>query len=345
MVSTTGGNVLKAVMFWVRRGCPWPLVLCLRGETSSREHLRAGRRFILTRSGCSSACLALVANPRWRRDRYSDVAVRSTATVPIEAGGTPLFTPLGKGMWVMKSDVHHRERKRSCGPSLVKAGRCRKRSQRKNSNRRKRAENGNTKTLKLYTYNMFSWTHARGEEIMDWDGDIVALQETKLDQQYLEKARSFCSARNWTIYHGSPSPVCPKMKRGNKRGVGVLTSPGLALQPVKPNSPTWTKLNGMGRIVVVKMPPTVDLPRGVWIISVYAPLQSDPQRKAFNALFWETLCEWDMQIPMIMLGDWNGQFDANHATCPLLMKLLGPGGPFLDAHDLLKVDVGFTYYS
>ena len=225
------------------------------------------------------------------------------------------------------------------------AGKCRKRSSRKRLNKLRHAENGNTDNLKVVCFNMFSWTPARADEIMGWDGDVFALQETKLDRNHLDNARRFCSARQWNLYHGMPSPTCAKMKRGNQLGVGILSSPGLALQPVKPNSPTWTRVNSMGRVVVAKLPPSDSLPRGLWIASVYAPLQGSPQREAFNTLFWELVCEWDMQTPVVMLGDWNGSFGDHQTTCPLLMKLIGPGGPFADAHDLVRSEVQFTYYS
>ena len=142
-----------------------------------------------------------------------------------------------------------------------------------------------------------------------------------------------------------PSPTCAKMKRGNQLGVGILSSPGLALKPVKPNSPTWTRVNSLGRLIVAKLPSSDALPHGLWIASVYTPLQGSPQREAFNSMFWELVCEWDMQTPIVLLGDCNGSFGDHQPTCPLLMKLLGPGGPFLDAHDLMRSVVKFSYYS
>ena len=59
----------------------------------------------------------------------------------------------------------------------------------------------------------------------------------------------------------------------------------------------------------------------------------------------EHLHALDMQIPTLLLGDFNGALfperdflstsGSRRAVCPLLAHLLGPGGAWLDVHAIL----------
>ena len=73
------------------------------------------------------------------------------------------------------------------------------------------------------------------------------------------------------------------------------------------------------------------------MFSVHAPLQDDAQRSGFNSEFLEMIATIDMQVPTIFLGDFNGTVSPGRdynsgagVVCPLLSRLLGPGGPLLD---------------
>ena len=84
---------------------------------------------------------------------------------------------------------------------------------------------------------------------------------------------------------------------------------------------------------------------------MYAPLPRDPGREAFNGTFLEFVAALDMQVPTLLLGDFNGTVapDWDHRSgagpvCPLLTRLLGPGGPFIDLQvSVSPEDWGFTF--
>ena len=91
----------------------------------------------------------------------------------------------------------------------------------------------------------------------------------------------------------------------------------------------------MCRVHAVLVPPRPDLPLGVRLFSVYAPLQRDGARDEFTRLFLEMVAVLDMQIPTLVLGDFNGTVSpcrdyssGDGPVCGLLSRLLGPGGPF-----------------
>ena len=48
------------------------------------------------------------------------------------------------------------------------------------------------------------------------------------------------------------------------------------------------------------------MPRGLRVFSVYALLQRDPVRDIFTRLFLDMVAALDMQIPTLMMGDFNG---------------------------------------
>ena len=132
------------------------------------------------------------------------------------------------------------------------AGAVRKRSDRLLANRTMRAMNGNTveEFLFIATWNMFSWTQHLGDEVMGWDRDVIALQETKLDHINLKHAIALCQRNGWRLHHGAPSPISARMKRGNKNGVGLVSPRNCAethqthVASVDENSPDGTTEGG-----------------------------------------------------------------------------------------------------
>ena len=53
----------------------------------------------------------------------------------------------------------------------------------------------------------------------------------------------------------------------------------------------------------------------------------------------------DMQIPALFMGDFNGMVapyrdypSGEGSVCPLLTRLLGPGGPLLDLHLVVSLE-------
>ena len=113
----------------------------------------------------------------------------------------------------------------------------------------------------------------------------------------------------------------------------------------------------MGRLHAVRLGPFPTLPHGLLIVSIYAPLQEHGQatlRERFVNAFQEFSHVLDMQVPTLLVGDFNGSLnpacDFAHTStqrrhpCPLLSHLLGPGGAWLDVHAaLLPPPLPWTY--
>ena len=122
-------------------------------------------------------------------------------------------------------------------------------------------------------------------------------------------------------------------------GVGFLAKQGLVF-PVVPAGAAWRRLHAMSRLHAVRVAPRPGLPHGVLLFSVYTPLQVRAQqavRAQFVSLMLELCHTLDMQVPTLLLGDFNGSADPprdflsasrlKRAVCPLLTQLLGPGAP------------------
>jgi hypothetical protein len=106
----------------------------------------------------------------------------------------------------------------------------------------------------------------------------------------------------------------------------------------------------------VRVAPRPGLLRGLLLFSVYAPLQVRAQqavRDQFVAMMLEVCHTLDMQVPTLLLGDFNGSADppqdflsesgARRPVCPLLAKLLGPGAPWVDVHRAMLGEVPWTF--
>ena len=231
------------------------------------------------------------------------------------------------------------------------AGQVRKGSERRLRNKRMHAANGNpaNATLTVGCWNISAWTRVKAEGLAEGEWDVTALQETRLSKTQVERERTWCGNNRMRLHHGMPSEMETKFRRGVSGGVGFLAASGVALKGVKPQSPAWTRLHAARRLHVVSVAPGKEFPRGMWLVSVYAPLQSDKKaREIFDTELWEAVTAWDMNRPMVLMGDFNGVLDVRgERQCPLLTRLIGPGGPFVDAHDLAgKADsVQWTFAS
>ena len=138
---------------------------------------------------------------------------------------------------------------------------------------------------------------------------------------------------------------------GNRCGVGVLTAPGVAVTPLHPRGEPWSSLNQQARLTAVEIPPRPDLPRGLRIFSVYAPLERDSTCKTFHTTMMRLVSSLDMQVPTLLLGDFNGSADpkrdfhrgVGRLISPLLTSLLHHLGPFLDLQLDISPELGGLY--
>ena len=102
--------------------------------------------------------------------------------------------------------------------------------------------------------------------------------------------------------------------------------------------------------------PRPGLPRGLLLFTVYAPLQVRAQsaaREQFVALMQQVVHALDMQIPTLVMGDFNGsvapqddfmsESGSRRPPCPLLQHLLGPASPWVDVHRALLGEVPWTF--
>ena len=55
--------------------------------------------------------------------------------------------------------------------------------------------------------------------------------------------------------------------------MGFVVQEGQAVMPVLPKGAAWRWLHAQGRLHGVRVPPREGLPRGLLVLSVYAPLQ------------------------------------------------------------------------
>ena len=87
--------------------------------------------------------------------------------------------------------------------------------------------------------------------------------------------------------------------------MGFVAQPGVALAPKLPVGPAWRWLHLMGRLHAAQLPPRPGLPRGLLLLSIYAPLQGRQQaveRGKFAAALQEVTHTLDMQVPHLAAG-------------------------------------------
>ena len=197
-------------------------------------------------------------------------------------------------------------------------------------------------------WNIGGWTTPKVVQIAEMGLDIVAVQETWLDRVSMESAKRTCAGLEMKLLHGPP--VIPKKGRvkGRSGGVGFVAKTSMPFKPKGGCSPGVMRIEAQGRMAMVVLPPSDDLPRGLHIISIYAPVRGDKSRDAFTNDLWDAVMEWDMGIPTLLLGDFNGTSPESpsqgHTASQLMTKLVGPGGPFIDIHHHLAPGlVTWTY--
>ena len=91
----------------------------------------------------------------------------------------------------------------------------------------------------------------------------------------------------------------------------LVTSSGVSVSPVPPSGAAWRMLHAVRRLHVVRLPPRPGLPHGLLLVSLYAPLSTQPvDRTQFDAALLEFTHALDMQTPTLLLGDFNGSIIA-----------------------------------
>ena len=189
----------------------------------------------------------------------------------------------------------------------------------------------------------------------DIAADILAVQETHLAALPLERARTTAHNLGLHLHHGRPVPRSGTSEHGKSCGVGFLAAKGVALSPVLPSGTAWRQLHATSRLHAVRVPPRPDLPKGLLLLSLYAPLSTQPAERArFNLAMLEVTHILDMQTPTLLMGDFNGSIcpprdfqsssGRHRPACPLLAALLGPGSAWADVHaTMLPPPLPWTY--
>ena len=212
--------------------------------------------------------------------------------------------------------------------------------------------------IRVGTWNASGWSVDRAAVVVDeLRTDVLAIQETHLAPYPLEAARSAAMRRGLCLHHGravQPTPGCTFARRC---GVGFLTSPGVAVSPAPPRGAAWRMLHAIYRLHAVQIPPREGLPHGLLLLSIYAPVADRSQqveRDRFNLAMLQLTHELDLQIPTLLMGDFNGSANPSRdykgvtghrrPHCPLLPQLLGPGGAWLDVQaTLCEAPLCWTY--
>ena len=193
--------------------------------------------------------------------------------------------------------------------------------------------------LRIASWNMTHWTAAKVERLQDaLDFHLIGLQETHLASLPLEYAQSTARRVGFRLHHGRPAAYTSSGMFGRTCGVGFLARDGVAVNPVVPVGAAWRRLHGWRRLHAVRLPPRPGLPHGVLVVTIYAPLQGHDQaaeKAAFNAALLEMTFALDMQVPTLLIGDFNGSTcpprdycstsGRGRPACELLNKLLGLG--------------------
>ena len=214
--------------------------------------------------------------------------------------------------------------------------------------------------LRVGTWNMSGWRAAKARAVFaEVSVDVLAVQETHLAAVPLQWAHATMRTVGSHLHHGHPVRAVGQDTFGRSCGVGFVAQAGVALTPVLPVGAAWRWLHLLGRVHAVRVAPRLGLPRGLLLLSVYAPLQTRQQaveRGKFVAAMQEITHDLDLQEPCLLLGDFNGsvcpgrdfqgESAARRDACPLLAHLLGPGGAWVDVHSALLGElVPWTFQS
>ena len=206
--------------------------------------------------------------------------------------------------------------------------------------------------LVVGSWNMSHWTAAKARTVFDDVGaDVLALQETHLAAVPLQWAHGTARQAGWHLLHGHPVRLVRGGVFGRSCGVGFIVRSGLAAAAAPPTGTAWRFLHLACRLHAIRLEPRPGLPRGLVVLSVYAPLQVRQQgveRKKFVDSLQQLTHHLDLQVPTLLLGDFNGSAvpsrdflgdsSARRDACPLLRHLLGPGGAWVDVHAAMLPD-------
>eukprot|EP00667_Euglena_gracilis_P019095 EG_transcript_20417 len=212
--------------------------------------------------------------------------------------------------------------------------------------------------LRVGTWNMSHWMADKAALIASsFDVDILAVQETHLAPLPLEHATSSARRVGLHLHHGRPAVPLPHSEHSRSSGVGFLCREGVPVALALPPCPAWRRLDAMRRLHGVRLAPRPDLPRGLLLLSIYAPLHTQAEERAcFDLALTEVVHTLDMQTPTLLLGDFNGsawpardyrsRSGRQRQPCALLTHLLGPGSPWVDVHaELLADPLPMTFHA
>ena len=212
--------------------------------------------------------------------------------------------------------------------------------------------------VRLGTWNVSHWSAAKATLMATTiQASILAVQETHLAPLPLEWAHTTSHNLGLHLHHGRPAVPMAGSPHGRSCGVGFVAARGVALNPVLPSHSSWRLLHAMRRVHAVQIPPRLGLPRGMLLLSIYAPLQERHcavERVRFVEAMLALVHSLDMQVPTLLMGDFNGALlpardcHGSHSRppCPLLQQLLGPGSAWVDVHvALLPSPLPWTFHS
>ena len=212
------------------------------------------------------------------------------------------------------------------------------------------------RVLRVGTWNLSHWTAEKVTTIaQDIPVDVLAVQETHLAKVPLVTAHTTADKADLLLHHGHPVQEARGSVHGKSCGVGFVWRKGIAALPAMPACPAWRRLHAMRRLHGVRLAPRPHLPHGLLLLSVYAPLPVQAERRPFDLEFATMVHALDMQIPTLLLGDFNGTLNpaddyastsgSRRLPCALLAELLGPGRPWVDVLQALSpAPLPFTYY-
>ena len=166
--------------------------------------------------------------------------------------------------------------------------------------------------IRIGTWNISHWTAAKVAVIATLvQADVLAIQETHLAPLPLEVAHTTVRHAGLHLHHGRPVAPMAHSEHGRSCGVGFLARQGLPLLPAPHSFPAWRRLGAMRRLHGVQLAPRQGLPKGLLLLSIYAPLrEQEGARACFDQALLEVVHTLDMQVPTIILGDFNG------SVCP-----------------------------
>ena len=214
----------------------------------------------------------------------------------------------------------------------------------------------------ISSWNVTGLSEIRLERLSELRFHVAALQETHLSSFHHGQRRLTAKRLGLQLLHGRVAASDPQTCGGpvKSRGVGFMLGAGISALSVQPIGKAWKTLWLARRLHVAHFPPRRNLPRGLRVLTVYAPVSAPSfeavsEKQWFSDCFLEFFSVLDMNIPTIVCGDWNGTvhpdrdyepggLEQHRQCCPLLSRLVGPGGPLIDTLDLFPSEWDFTFW-